>query len=597
MANVVDPNSWRMIPSPEAPGPGQPHGPRSPEIDGERTAPGGSSPDKTAPVALLWGVLARWFTGAEDRVVWNLACPADPTLRMPGRRVRFDAEHEPSVPAAAGLAAAEPSTSELDAPWLVLVEDARELSAAGLVDRLRAQRAKSEQLLVVACDLDEPAADVAGRSRLATEHAAELAARLRCDYVGPVDANVAGELREVVDRVKRAGRPTLVYLNARQHGAPVPHFVPPPGAATPAVQTDVLREIALDAVAELARSNRRIIMLDSAAGSNDAASSERPGAEATVQQATARDALRRCADAARSGERPFLLLSAAEAQDHLGQIRRAICAPRLGVTLILESRDASGTSGENASASLAGVRQLPHVSLLAPKDGTELRQMLQWCATQSDPAVVWLPEELEPQVTWPRGAEICLGQAEPLGQGPDVTIIAWGPMAAAAAIAAESLSQRGIGATVVNARFAQPLDIESIAAVTDRAACIVVVDDAAQGGGFAGWMSEQLLQAGIRQPLAIVSPPVTPHSSPHLRHDQCALAIVQRCAGWPSRRPAERNCRPKRSCRSCWATWPSTRLGWTPRSRGHRRCRTYICKSLRSNSVRSSTSGFARTRK
>ena len=214
--------------------------------------------------------------------------------------------------------------------------------------------------------------------------------------------------------------------------------------------------------------------------------------------------------------------------------------------MILEVR---GAAGETASASLAGVRQLPHVSLLAPKDGTELRQMLRWCAEQSDPAVVWLPEELEAQVTWPRGAEIRLGQAERLGQGSDVTIIAWGPMAAAAAIAAESLSQRGIGATVVNARFAQPLEIESIAPAVDEAACVVVVDDVSQGGGFAGWVSERLLQAGVRQPLTIVSPSGAPRMPSHLRHDQCALAIVERLRWLAEPAAGARTCRVSRWCR------------------------------------------------
>ena len=87
-----------------------------------------------------------------------------------------------------------------------------------------------------------------------------------------------------------------------------------------------------------------------------------------------------------------------------------------------------------------------------------------------------------------------------------MAIIAWGPMVAAAQSAAESLARQGIRAAIVNARFARPLDVDTLERVAGSATCVVVVDDVEAGGGFGSWVLEQLLHLGISQPVSIVAP-------------------------------------------------------------------------------------------
>ena len=241
-------------------------------------------------------------------------------------------------------------------------------------------------------------------------------------------------------------------------------------------------------------------------------------------------ALQWCANLASNGGRPFVFLSWEEAQNGFGQIRQAICLSRAAVTLLIEARTETMRNEVPTSAVLAGIRQLPNLSVLSPKDGTELRQMLGWCAAQNDPAVIWLPQAIEPPLTWTRGSEIARGRAEELSDGHDVAIVAWGPMVAAAVAAAESLSRYGITATVVNARFAKPLDIDTIARAVRGALCAVVVADSGEHGGFSSWVLEQLLEIGITQPVSIVAPlECSPRQHPHDTHNHCARAIVDRC--------------------------------------------------------------------
>jgi hypothetical protein len=156
--------------------------------------------------------------------------------------------------------------------------------------------------------------------------------------------------------------------------------------------------------------------------------------------------------------------------------------------------------------------------------------MLAWCAGQTEPAAIWLGPDFAPGLDWPSTSDIQRGRAEELSQGRDVAIVAWGPLTAAASIAAESLALSGVDASVINARFARPLDVETISRAARGATYVVLVDDVEQTGGFAGWVLEQLSRAGFAQPTAIVAPPASAdRRNPRDLYDRCALAIVERC--------------------------------------------------------------------
>jgi transketolase C-terminal domain/subunit len=518
MANVVDPNSWRMIPLPDSQPPRHPSEPVAPRVPAREAA--------GAVVAAISSALAMSFDAQRDRVLWNLTPDSYPQPRTSGQRVRVDQQHELAAPAASDHFAESTRVPDASKPWLVLVEGAGDLRKQS--QRFRSAAEEDARLLIIVCEMDV-AARVDSRQPIS---AAKIASNLNCDYVGPLTAIEGHELADALERVKKSGRPTVIYLDVRGASTPPPHFSLAGHArkAEPLCESDRLRHRAAEALSELASRDRRVA----------AFSTDIDPLLPTVWETIANDdllagervaySIEHCAKLAQAGGRPFLFLSLDEALNHLGDIRRAICSWKYGVTLVVESRQTTDLTCGVSSARLAGMRQLPDTSVLSPKDGTELCQMLRWCAAQSGPAIVWLPEEREPPVSWPRGAAIALGRAEQLGQGTDVAIVAWGPQAAAAAIAAEGLAHRGIGAIVVNSRFAAPLDVNALAAACQDVALVVVVDDAPAGGGFASWVVESLLKRGITASLSIITSGTSRAAEqPHNPHQQCAAAIVARC--------------------------------------------------------------------
>jgi len=92
---------------------------------------------------------------------------------------------------------------------------------------------------------------------------------------------------------------------------------------------------------------------------------------------------------------------------------------------------------------------------------------------------------------------IPVGKGEVLRRGEDVAILAIGAMVTPALAAAEELTSNGIEATVVNARFAKPLDSELIIDLAGRIKRIVTVEENTLSGGFGSGVANLLQEAGI----------------------------------------------------------------------------------------------------
>jgi 1-deoxy-D-xylulose-5-phosphate synthase len=90
-----------------------------------------------------------------------------------------------------------------------------------------------------------------------------------------------------------------------------------------------------------------------------------------------------------------------------------------------------------------------------------------------------------------------IGKGEILRQGSDVVLLAIGATVAPALEAARELASGGIEATVVNARFAKPLDSELIVDLASRIKLIVTVEENSLDGGFGSGVAGILQKSGL----------------------------------------------------------------------------------------------------
>jgi 1-deoxy-D-xylulose-5-phosphate synthase len=93
--------------------------------------------------------------------------------------------------------------------------------------------------------------------------------------------------------------------------------------------------------------------------------------------------------------------------------------------------------------------------------------------------------------------QIPIGKGEIVRHGRDVAIVGIGTTVAPALEAAQKLASNGIEATVVNARFAKPLDAELIIDLAKNIKRLVTVEENALSGGFGSSVVDLLQKSGI----------------------------------------------------------------------------------------------------
>src|SRR5207244_11131614 len=148
----------------------------------------------------------------------------------------------------------------------------------------------------------------------------------------------------------------------------------------------------------------------------------------------------------------------------------------------IAGRDGPTHHGRRDSAYLRGV---PTISVMAPKDEGEMRDMLFTMIEHVGPAAmryprgngVGVPLDREPQL-------LEIGKAELLRDGGEVAIVAYGSMVHPSLQAADNLAKDGIDTTVVNARFVKPLDSRLLLALARTKRLIVTVEEAYLAAGF-----------------------------------------------------------------------------------------------------------------
>jgi 1-deoxy-D-xylulose-5-phosphate synthase len=215
-------------------------------------------------------------------------------------------------------------------------------------------------------------------------------------------------------------------------------------------------------------------------------------------------ALTFAAGLAAEGLRPVAAIYSTFAQRAYDQVFHDICLQDLPVTLALDRAGLVGDDGptHHGVFDFSYLRHLPGMTVMAPKDENELRHMIK-TAVYSDRPIA---------VRYPRGAgygvatdcslnTLEIGQGEILAEGGDVVLVAIGLTVYPCIDAARLLNERGIQASVINARFVKPLDSKLILGEALRTGNLVTVEENALQGGFGSAILELLEQervAGVR---------------------------------------------------------------------------------------------------
>ncbi|MGR3309569.1 MAG: 1-deoxy-D-xylulose-5-phosphate synthase [Candidatus Brocadiales bacterium] len=204
---------------------------------------------------------------------------------------------------------------------------------------------------------------------------------------------------------------------------------------------------------------------------------------------------------AATGLKPVAAIYSTFLQRAYDQVFHDVCLQERenGIVFALDRAGIVGNDGptHNGVFDIAYLRHLPGMTLMAPKDGSELKAMLKLAIETDSPVAIRYPRENIPdEYLDPSPKPVQMGKAEILREGQDGAIIAYGAMVYPSMEAAKRLSEQGIEVTVINARFAKPLDKTTILNAVREYPVVVTVEDHCLLGGFGSAVLELVSDCG-----------------------------------------------------------------------------------------------------
>jgi 1-deoxy-D-xylulose-5-phosphate synthase len=325
-------------------------------------------------------------------------------------------------------------------------------------------------------------------------------------YIGPVDGHSIEDLITALRNAKQQDVPVLIHVRTVKGKGYEPaesdpvkwHGVNPfdrskgefaqsiPTKPPPPTYTSVFADTVLD----LALQDKRIVGITAAMPSGtglDKLQKNLPESFFDVG-ISEQHAVTFAAGLACEGFKPICAIYSTFLQRAYDQVIHDVCIQNLPVVFALDRAGAVGNDGETHQGAfdISYLRTIPNITIMSPKDENEFRHMIYTAVKHDGPIAIRYPRGNASGITLDNELkEFKIGKAEILSKGQNVLIIALGPLVNTALTVAKNLKEKlGLTSTIINARFAKPLDKELLLNEITKHDLVCTLEDGALAGGF-----------------------------------------------------------------------------------------------------------------
>ena len=392
-------------------------------------------------------------------------------------------------------------------------------------------------------------------------HSNTIFEKLGFTYVGPIDGHDMNGLVDALEKLSKAKGPQFLHVVTRKGKGyeraeidPVTYHVhgkfnPSIGLVSAANTKVTFTQVFGQWLCDVAAKDPRLVGITPAMreGSGMVEFSQRfPNRYHDVGIAE-QHAVTFAAGLACEGLKPVVAIYSTFLQRAYDQLIHDVALQNLPVVFALDRAGLVGADGPTHAGmfDIAFVRCIPNMSVACPADENECRQLLSTAYLQ-DHAVT---------VRYPRGAGVGVqvekdltplpfGKAQVVREGKDLAILCFGPLLYEALKVAESLN-----ATVVNMRWAKPLDIQTLQEVAQSHHRLVTLEDGTRMGGAGSAVLEALQDMKISKEVLVLGfeDEFTEHGDPSVLMQQYGLTatgIQKRIEEmWPVAQQASANLR------------------------------------------------------
>lgn len=338
------------------------------------------------------------------------------------------------------------------------------------------------------------------------------------NYIGPIDGHDIEELISTLKNMRNMSGPQFLHIKTKKgkgytpaeqdpigfHG--VPKFDHTSGKLPQTKSVPTYSNIFGDWLCEMAERDPKIIGITPAMreGSGMVEFSKRFPQQYFDVAIAEQHAVTFGAGLAIAGYKPVVAIYSSFLQRAYDQLIHDVAIQNLPVIFAIDRAGIVGADGQTHQGAfdLSFMRCVPNMTIMCPSDENEMRQMLYTAYTMNSPVAVRYPRgnaqgvELQPMQT------LEIGKGKVLKQGKKVAILNFGALLNEAKQVAETHNY-----TLVDMRFAKPLDEALIAELADRHELLVTLEENALQGGAGSAVNEYLQHIGKIKPLLMLGIP------------------------------------------------------------------------------------------
>ncbi|MDP0042637.1 1-deoxy-D-xylulose-5-phosphate synthase [Glaesserella parasuis] len=338
------------------------------------------------------------------------------------------------------------------------------------------------------------------------------------NYIGPIDGHDIEELISTLKNMRNMSGPQFLHIKTKKgkgytpaeqdpigfHG--VPKFDHTSGKLPQTKSAPTYSNIFGDWLCEMAERDPKIIGITPAMreGSGMVEFSKRFPQQYFDVAIAEQHAVTFGAGLAIAGYKPVVAIYSSFLQRAYDQLIHDVAIQNLPVIFAIDRAGIVGADGQTHQGAfdLSFMRCVPNMTIMCPSDENEMRQMLYTAYTMNSPVAVRYPRgnaqgvELQPMQT------LEIGKGKVLKKGKKVAILNFGALLNEAKQVAEAHNY-----TLVDMRFAKPLDEALIAELADRHELLVTLEENALQGGAGSAVNEYLQHIGKIKPLLMLGIP------------------------------------------------------------------------------------------
>ncbi len=334
-------------------------------------------------------------------------------------------------------------------------------------------------------------------------------------YFGPIDGHDLKSLEHTLKLVKDYDQPVVIHvLTKKGYGYDKAEEMPEAFHGTPPfyVETGDVRKagtlpsfgkVMATELTDMAKHDPHIVAITAAmpAGTGLSIMEESLPNRVLDVGIAEEHAVTMAAGMATGGMKPYFAVYASFFQRSFDQVIHDVCMQHLPVTFLL---DRAGLVGEDGAThhgvyDMASLLPIPGMTILAPRDLSELRCMVRWSGTFRAPlAIRYGRQSVDLSEHYPCTA-FTLGHWEQMEQGQDCVLLAVGSMVEIALAVRELLMKHHIETEVINCSTVKPMDEEMLRRLAKKP--MITLEEHVLTGGFGSAVSSFCVSEELQGPI------------------------------------------------------------------------------------------------